>query len=77
MWPPRSPDLHPCHFNVWGTLTEKVYVNNPYSLEEVHENIRHEISVSPAQQLRRVFRHMFSQCEAFLEAVDRHFEIIL
>jgi hypothetical protein len=52
-------------------------VNNPHSLEELQENIRHEISAIPVQQLRRVSRNIFSRCEAFLEAEGRHFETLL
>jgi hypothetical protein len=47
LWPPRSPDLNPCDFYLWGTLKEKVYVNNQHSLEELQENVRHEISAIP------------------------------
>jgi hypothetical protein len=47
LWPPRSHDLNPCDFYLWGTLKEKVYVKNPHSLEELQENIKHEISAIP------------------------------
>jgi hypothetical protein len=77
LWPPRSPDLNPCDFYLWGTLKEKVYVNNPHSLEELQENIRHEISTIPVQQIGRVSRNIFSRCEACLEAEGRHFETLL
>jgi hypothetical protein len=33
MWPPWSTDLNTCDFYLWGMLTEKVYTNNPHSLE--------------------------------------------
>jgi hypothetical protein len=32
LWPPQSPDLNSCDFYLWGTLKEKVYVNNPHIL---------------------------------------------
>jgi hypothetical protein len=35
LWPPRSSDLNPCDLHLWGTLKEKVHVNNPLSLEEL------------------------------------------
>jgi hypothetical protein len=37
MWPPWSPNLNNCDFYLWGKLKEKVYVNNPWSLEELKE----------------------------------------
>lgn len=73
MWPPRLPDLNTCDFYLWGTLKVKVYVKNPHSLEELQENIRHDISI-PVRQLRRLSRNMFSQCEPCLETEDPHFE---
>jgi hypothetical protein len=35
---------------MWDILEEKVCVNNPHPLEELQENIRHEISTIPVQQ---------------------------
>ena len=29
IWPPRSPDLKPCDFSLWGTLKSKVYNPKP------------------------------------------------
>jgi hypothetical protein len=54
LWPARSPDLKPCNFHLWGTLNDKVYVNNYHSLRELKENIRQGISVIPRKKLRRV-----------------------
>lgn len=51
IWPPRSPDLNPCDFCLWDTVKEKMYMNNPHSLEKLQENIRHEISTILVQQL--------------------------
>jgi hypothetical protein len=46
---PRSPNLNPSDFYLWGTLKEKVHVNNPRSLDQLQENIRHEIPAIPVQ----------------------------
>ncbi|XP_050522916.1 uncharacterized protein LOC126905895 [Daktulosphaira vitifoliae] len=35
VWPPRSPDLTPCDFFLWGYLKEKVYCNEVSSKEEL------------------------------------------
>jgi len=43
-WPPRSPDLSPMDFFLWGYLKSKVYVNNPTSLAQLRENVRHEMA---------------------------------
>lgn len=40
MWPPKSQDMNPCNYCLWGTLKDKVYVNNPHSLQELKDNIQ-------------------------------------
>jgi hypothetical protein len=47
MWPPQLPDLNPCDFYLCGMLKGKVYVKNLHSLEELQENIRHDILPFP------------------------------
>ncbi len=43
-WPPRSPDLNPLDFFLWGYLKEKVYSKNPSNLEELKAFIISEAS---------------------------------
>jgi hypothetical protein len=43
LWPPRSPDLNPCDFYLWGKLKSVVYANNPYDLEALKQNIHEAI----------------------------------
>lgn len=42
-WPPRSPDLNPCDFFLWGYLKSKVYNPLPKNLDELKANIQREI----------------------------------
>jgi hypothetical protein len=67
-WPPRSPDLKPCDFNLWGMLKDKVYVNNPHTAEELQENFRRVISNISQEEICRVFRSVLTRCEACLQA---------
>lgn len=43
-WPPRSPDLTPLDFFLWGHLKSRVYINRPDNLEDLMERIRHEMT---------------------------------
>lgn len=43
-WPPRSPDLTPLDFFLWGYLKSKVYFNRPNNLEELRQRIRAEVN---------------------------------
>ncbi|GFU53452.1 uncharacterized protein TNCV_1998211 [Trichonephila clavipes] len=39
-WPPRSPDLTPADFWLWGYLKSRVYLSGPSSLSELKDAIR-------------------------------------
>ncbi|GFX91229.1 DUF4817 domain-containing protein [Trichonephila clavipes] len=43
-WPPRSPDLTPADFWLWGYLKSSVYLSGPSSLPELKDAIRREVS---------------------------------
>ena len=38
LWPPRSPDLTPSDYFVWGYLKEKIYHNKPQNIEDLKTN---------------------------------------
>ena len=42
-WPPRSPDLTPLDFFLWGYLKSKVYVTPPATLANLRKRISHEM----------------------------------
>ncbi|GFT86938.1 uncharacterized protein TNCV_3641891 [Trichonephila clavipes] len=47
-WPPRSPDLAPADFWLWGYLKSRVYLSGPSSLSELKDAIRREVfSIHP------------------------------
>lgn len=47
-WPPRSPDLNPCDFWLWGYLKSIVYGDNITNLVELKNAIhRHVRNISP------------------------------
>ena len=39
-WPPRSPDLTPCDFFLWGFIKSKVYSEQSATIEELKEKIK-------------------------------------
>jgi hypothetical protein len=51
LWPPRSPDLTPFHFYLWGSLKVNVYKTNPHTLEQLRNNTRREISTISWEEL--------------------------
>ena len=55
-WPPRSPDLTPCDFFLWGFVTDSVSVPPlPMSLRELRDRITHSLQTITADMLHRVW----------------------
>ena len=57
-WPPRSPDLTPLDFHLWGFLKEKIFINKPQSLDDVKQVIETEIQKITPAALEAVFDNM-------------------
>jgi hypothetical protein len=56
--PPRSPDVNPCNFYLWGKLKIVLYANNPHGLEALKQNIREAICNVQQLELQQVFRKL-------------------
>ena len=55
-WPPRSPDLTPGDFFLWGFVKDSVYVPPlPMSLKELRDLITHALQTITADRLHRVW----------------------
>jgi inhibitor of nuclear factor kappa-B kinase subunit alpha len=74
-WPARSPDLNPCDFYLWGYLKDKVYSNNPHTMDELKKNIHEIIASIEVNELKLVSNNLFKRLEACLSAEGRHFVI--
>ncbi|CAF4029216.1 unnamed protein product [Rotaria sp. Silwood2] len=51
-WSPKSPDLTPCDFFLWGWAKEEVYKTNPKTLAELEERIRTVLNNVPQEFLK-------------------------
>ncbi|GBM82609.1 hypothetical protein AVEN_255413-1 [Araneus ventricosus] len=56
-WPPRSPDLNPCGFWLWGYLKDVVYEGPIPSLAELKNRITQHIHNITTETLRSVVEH--------------------
>ncbi|KAG2464466.1 CTBL1 protein, partial [Polypterus senegalus] len=74
LWPPRSPDMTPPDFFLWGMLKGKVYRNKPRTVEDLKENIQCEIAVIPLEMLADTFRNMECCFEMCLAENGNHFQ---
>uniref|UniRef100_A0A8C4R6A5 Uncharacterized protein n=1 Tax=Eptatretus burgeri TaxID=7764 RepID=A0A8C4R6A5_EPTBU len=62
IWPPRSLDLSPPDFYLWGAMKGAVYKDNPHSLQELQEvNTKFINNISQAE-LMRAFKEYAGTC---------------
>ena len=48
-WPPRSPDLSPPYFFLWGYVKAEFYKHRPRNLQELKDVIRQEVAAIPME----------------------------
>jgi Transposase. len=79
LWPPRSPDLNPLDFFVWGYLKTLVYGTPVNSLEELQLRINQKCQEIQTKEgvFERVRISLRRRCRACLEMDGGHFEHLL
>jgi hypothetical protein len=55
-WPPRSSDLNPLDFYLWGHIKTNVYRTKPRSIDELKQRITDSVAAIPVQHPRNAFR---------------------
>jgi hypothetical protein len=76
LWPPRSPDLTPADYYLWGAAV-KVYKDNPHSIEELKAAITACTGYITSEQLKKVLSSKIKRIQACLNARGGHFEHLL
>ena len=78
-WPPRSPDLTPLDFFLWGYMKSLVYETPVESEEDLLARIMaaaQEIQETPGI-FERVYENMLRRCNVCIELGGRHIEQLL
>lgn len=73
-WPPRSPDLTPLDYFLWGYLKSKVYATRPQNLEELRNRILQEAALIDRQMIRKSVEHFYTRLAFCQEAGGFQFE---
>lgn len=76
-WPPRSPDLTPVDFWVWGYLKSLVYRSNPSTLAELKESICREVSAIHSDMLHSAVTGVVGCLNCIVECNGGHVEQLL
>ncbi|GFV85766.1 putative transposable element [Trichonephila clavipes] len=62
-WPPRSCDLTPLDYFLWGYVKSLVYADKPQTLDHLEDNIRHVIADIRPQMLEKVMENWTSRLD--------------
>ncbi|GFW69891.1 uncharacterized protein LOC103524116 [Trichonephila clavipes] len=62
-WPPRSCDLTPLDYFLWGYVKSLVYANKPQTLDHLEDNIRRVIADIRPQMLEKVIENWTSRLD--------------
>ena len=73
-WPPRSPDLTPCDFWLWGYLKDKVYRGNIRNLAELKNQILLHARNIGSDQLHAAVDHVITRCHMLVLKQGDHIE---
>jgi len=78
-WPPRSPDLTPLDFCLWGSMKSEVYRKKVDTRDELLVNILDVIACIKERQdiLRRTTRHVFTRVAKCTDVDGGIFEHLL
>ena len=74
LWPPRSPDLTPADFFLWGLLKGKIYKNTPRTFGQFKDAIRQEFQAVNADILGKVLQNSEKRIEVCLDVKGDQFQ---
>ena len=66
-WQPRSPELTPCDFFLWGYLKHRIALRRPSSKNELIETVKKEFEAIPRERIALACRSVTSRMEKCLD----------
>ncbi|GFW67673.1 putative LOC100569746 [Trichonephila clavipes] len=76
-WPPRSYDLTPLDYFVWGYVKSLVYADKPQTLDHLEDNIRRVIADIRPQMLEKVIENWTSRLDYIRASQGSHMPEIM
>jgi len=76
-WAPRSPDLAPLDYFLWGYLKDRVYKTNPQNLDELRHRIVQEVALIPRDVIRNAVQSFYNRISYCQEVNGEQFEHLL
>ncbi|GFX33805.1 DUF4817 domain-containing protein [Trichonephila clavipes] len=76
-WPPRSCDLTPLDYFLWGYVKSLVYADKPQTLDHLEDNIRRVIADIRPQMLEKVIENWTSRLDYIRASRGSHMPEII
>ena len=78
-WPPRSPDLTPCDFSLWGIIKNCVYVQKLCDINHLKSLIEEELTSlnNNLESCRAICRSVANRCQICINTEGKQFEHLL
>ncbi|GFU79926.1 hypothetical protein TNCV_578061 [Trichonephila clavipes] len=76
-WPPRSCDLTPLDYFLWGYVKSLVYADKPQTLDHLEDNIRRVIADRRPQMLEKVIENWTSRLDYIRASRGNHMPEII
>lgn len=76
-WPPRSPDITPLDFFLWGHIKALVYSTPVQNVDDLTNRIQNAAATVNPQMLRRVRENLVRRAQLCLEVQGQNFENLL
>jgi hypothetical protein len=66
-WPPRSPDLTPCDFSLWGIIKDRVYSQYPRDINHMKSLIKEEFASlnDDIELCQAICRSVIDHCQMY------------
>jgi len=76
-WPPKSPDLSPLDFYLWGKVKDLVYRDRFERIEDPETKIRAVMNGIPRSELKAVIEHFEKRLRLIILREGKHIENII
>lgn len=77
LWPPRSPDLTPLDFFVWGFIKDKVFQTNSDNVQHLKNKIIDACRLIRGSSLRKTYDNLLLRASICLQTNGSHVEHLL
>ena len=75
LWAPRSPDLTPLDFSVWGYIKSKVYATRVSDRDELKTRITEAARLITPEMLENIYRSVENRFQSCIDRNGGHVEL--